>query len=498
MKLFRKIRRAVRQIGARTLVVALAVLLITAGLATYIGVGATEKEVLLHRGELNAKEAAMEYNRCLLTRVNIVTLVGKTVEDMLQSGTGNEAIKAYITEQTDNIVVTLDPSTTGLYGWIGREYLDGAGWIPDSDFVPTERPWYTETMASSQEITFIEPYLDLQTGTVMMTVSDLLSDGESVLAMDVSLEPIQAIITKVASGTEGSQAFVLDTNGIVVAHSDEKQLGMNYLAEPESLGGSVARKILREGQPHFDLKNPEGNYSVYVDKLEGGWYSVSLINADIWYRPLRRAMVIFVLVVTLVAAFLAFVFLRMSAKNIALQKLHRRIYQEERRGKELQALSETDRMTGLYDRVNGERRVRDLLSMGGSGMFLELDIDHFKSINDTCGHQTGDRVIIALADSLRVTFRTNDILMRLGGDEFGVFAVGVENPEMGEALIRRLFSHLENIRMPELPGGTVSVSVGAFIHNGEEETSFDKLYSAADSAMYRSKKAAGNSVTFSE
>ena len=498
MKLIRRVRNSLRQIGTRSLIIALVVLFFTAGLATYIGIRLSnkEKEVLMAQGELNAMEAAMEYNRCLLTRVNIVTLVGKTVDDMLASGTDNETVKAYLTEQTDNIVATLDASTTGLYGWINREYLDGAGWVPDEGFVPTERPWYTETIASNKEITFVEPYLDLQTKTVMMTVSDLLVDGESVLAMDVSLEPIQEIISKVASDADGSQAFVLDVSGIVVAHSDETQLGRNYLDEPEGIGHAVAEQSMRGGKMQFDLKAPEGNYSVYVDKLEGGWYSVSLINADIWYRPLHQAMILFCLVVALVVIFLVFVFLRMSAKNIALRKLHRRINQEERRGRELQALSETDRMTGLYDRVNGERRVNELLSDGGTGMFVELDIDHFKSINDTCGHQTGDQVILAVAESIRGTFRTNDIMMRLGGDEFSVFAVGVVNQDLGEALIHRLFSQLGSRSVSAIPGKTIHISVGAVIYSGEQETAFDRLYAAADSAMYRSKKTEGNSLTF--
>lgn len=499
MKLIRRIRNVLKQIGTRSLIVALAVLVATAGLATYIGIRLInkEKEVLLTQGELNAKEAAMEYNRCLLTRVNIVTLVGKTVDTMLQAGADNESVKTYLIKQTDNIAATMDPSTTGLYGWINREYLDGANWVPNADYVPTERPWYIETMASDQEITFVEPYLDLQTKTVMMTVSDLLIDGESVLAMDVSLEPIQEIISKVASETEGSQAFVLDTSGIVVAHSEENQLGRNYLKESDGLGGAIAHRILQEGQMQFEVKDSEGRYSVYVDKLEGGWYSVSLINADIWYRPLHQAMILFCLVVALVVIFLIFVFLRMSAKNIALQKLHRQINQEERRRTELQALSETDRMTGLYDRVNGERRVNELLTEGGTGMFVELDIDHFKNINDTCGHQTGDQVILAVADSIRSTFRTNDIMMRLGGDEFGVFAVGVTTQEMGEALIHRLFSQLGSKSVSGIPGRTIRVSVGAVIHSGEKEATFDRIYAAADNAMYRSKKAKGNSLTFS-
>ena len=496
--LIQKIRNTVRHIGARSLIIAVIVFLVTAGIAVYIGrnLSATEKEVLLQQGELNAKEAAMEYDRCLITRENIVTLVGRTVDNMLQSGESNDAIKAYLTDQTNNIIATLDPSTTGLYGWINKEYLDGMGWVPDADYVAVERPWYIQTMESDQEITFIEPYLDMQTNTVMMTVSDLMSDGESVVAMDVRLDPIQGIVEKVSAATEGSQAFVLDETGVVVAHSDENQLGKKYLNETDGPCSAAAGKILTDGQMQFDLHTTEGNYSVYADKLEGGWYSVSMINADIWYRPLTRAMIIFCVVLALVVIFLVFVFLRLNAKNLALQQFHTRVYQEESRGKEWKALSETDRMTGLYDRVSGERLVNELLEAGHSGMFVELDIDQFKTINDSYGHQTGDLVIHAIAESLRAAFRSNDIVIRLGGDEFCIYAVGIVSQEMGKTIIHRLFERIQHLQIPELPDGKITVSAGAVIHTEEETASFAELYACADRAMYSSKKAPGNSLTF--
>ena len=496
--LMRKFRNTLKYIGARSIIIALIVFLLSAGIAIYIGrhLLATEKEVLIQRGELNAKEAAMEYDRCLLTRVNIVTLVGRTVENMLASVTNNEKIKAYLTEQTNNIVATLDPSTTGLYGWINREYLDGAGWVPDADYVPTERPWYTETMESDYEITFVKPYLDLQTNTIMMTVSDLMNDGESVLAMDVSLDPIQKIVEEVSATTEGSQAFVMDNSGIVVAHSDKSQLGRNYMTETEGLGGAVARKILDAGQMKFDIRTAEGNFSVYVDKLEGDWFSISLINADIWYRPLTRAIIIFCVILALIVFFLVFFFLKMYAKNRALQRLHMRIRLEESRGEKWKALSETDRMTSLFDRISGERMVDELLKSGNTGMFIEIDIDHFKSINDTYGHQTGDQVIQAVADALRITFRSNDVMIRLGGDEFGVYAVGIIDRNMGRAIISRLFEKIRNLQIPGLPQGKISISSGAVIHTEADAASFAELYAGADKAMYRSKKIHGNSLTF--
>ena len=496
--LLRKLRNTLKYIGPRSIVIALIVFLLTAGIAVYTGrhLLDTEKAVLIQRGELNAKEAAMEYDRCLLTRVNIVTLVGRTVENMFALGSDNAKIKAYLTEQTNNIVATLDPSTTGLYGWINREYLDGAGWVPDADYVPTERPWYTETLESKHEITFVKPYLDMQTNTIMMTVSDLMNDGESVLAMDVSLDPIQKIVEEVSAATEDSHAFVMNDSGIVVAHSDKSQLGRDYLTETESLGGAIARKILVDGQMKFDIQTAEGNYFVYVDKLEGDWFSISLINADIWYRPLTRAIVIFCVILGLIVFFLAFFFLKMYAKNRALQRAQMRIHLEESRGEKWKALSETDRMTALFDRVSGERMVDELLKSGNTGMFIEIDIDRFKSINDTYGHQTGDQVIQAVADALRTTFRSNDVMIRLGGDEFGVYAVGIIDRNMGRAIISRLFEKIQHLQVPGLPQGKISVSAGAVIHTEADAASFAELYAGADKAMYRSKKIRGNSLSF--
>ena len=438
----------------------------------------------------------MEYNRYLLTRVDIVTMVANTVEDLIEFDSDNRAIEKYLTDETHNVIETLDPRTTGLYGWINGEYIDGAGWVPDAGYVPTERPWYTETIRSDGRITLVDPYLDAQTNTVMMTVSKLLSDGKSVLAMDVSLGPIQDIIEQVSASTKGGQAFLLAADGVVIAHSDESQLGRNYMDEPDSLGGIVAHRLLDDGQMQYEVDTPEGNYVVYIDGLEGGWYSVSLINSDVWHRPLHRTMLVFSIILALLVLSIIDIFINLTAKNIALQELHNQVDEEQKKGVKLQAMSETDRMTGLNDRVSGERKVSELIASGNRGMFLELDIDHFKAINDTYGHQTGDLVILAVADALRGTFRTNDVMIRLGGDEFGVFAVGIVNREMGATIVQRLFSRLDRLDIPGMGGEKVCISAGAVLSPEGRRASFHELYAAADDALYASKKTSGNCLTF--
>ena len=237
-----------RHLRAGSVAFMLVVLLFTAGLATFVGVRIHDmrKETLLLQGEVNTQEATLQYDRYLLTRVDIVTLVSSKVESMMASGADSAEIEQYLTEQTNMIIDTLDPETTGLYGLIGGKYVDGAGWVPDADYVPTERPWYIQTTASTRDVTFVEPYLDAQTNTVMMTVSKLLRDGKSVLAMDVSLRPIQELVETVAAPDACDYAFLLDENGIGIVHSDRSQIGKNYLEEEDSTGGIVATRLLRD------------------------------------------------------------------------------------------------------------------------------------------------------------------------------------------------------------------------------------------------------------
>ena len=494
----KKQSEVIRHLKVRSVVYALVVLLVTAGIAVYAGhqIHHMTTETLHLRGELNTQEAAIEYNRYLLTRVDIVTMVGATLEDLLTSDADSTVLEKYLMDQTNNIIATLDPSTTGLYGWFNEEYVDGVGWVPDADYVPTERPWYIQTMESDREITFVDPYLDMQTKTIMITVAKRCGDGQSVLAMDVSLAPIQQMVEDVTASTEGGQAFLLSSEGVVIAHSDPGQLGKNYRDDPGSLGGIVAHKLLDEGQRQFEIETGEGNYTVYVHDLEGGWYSISLINADVWHRPLHRTMGVFSAILTLVLLSIVGVFLRLASKNAALQELYDQVDLEEKRGNKLQELSESDRMTGLKDRVSGERLVNDLLSEYCGGMFLEIDIDSFKEFNDTYGHQTGDLVIISIADAIRATFRSNDITIRLGGDEFGAFAVGIVSQEMGDAIVQRLFDRIERLEIPELNGKSVSVSAGAVLAPEGKRLTFHDLYAAADNAMYLSKESDGNTLTF--
>lgn len=153
----------------------------------------------------------------------------------------------------------------------------------------------------------------------------------------------------------------------------------------------------------------------------------------------------------------------------------------------LTVLSETDALTGINNRGSGEKKTVMALHEGTKGMFCLVDANNFKEINDTYGHQTGDKALITIADGLRACFREEDIVMRLGGDEFAVFAKNILDKESAKACIGRFFDRLSLISLNEMRGEKISVSLGAVFTEDDGKESFDRLYSKADSVMYLCK-----------
>jgi len=164
--------------------------------------------------------------------------------------------------------------------------------------------------------------------------------------------------------------------------------------------------------------------------------------------------------------------------------------------KSLKVLSETDQMTGLLNRVSGEKRVTEAFSAGRGGLFILLDIDSFKFFNDTFGHEIGDQVIINVARCLKTAFRGEDVVFRLGGDEFSAYAQ-VHKEETARTIINRFIEGLKKISIPELGDRPITASIGAVVLPEGEETDFTSNYKLADQGVYESKKVKGQSaVTF--
>jgi len=158
---------------------------------------------------------------------------------------------------------------------------------------------------------------------------------------------------------------------------------------------------------------------------------------------------------------------------------------------EILALSLTDQLTGLYNRRgflfhSGQQLKLSQRNKGGLLLFF-ADLDLLKQINDTLGHEEGDKALIEAANILKETFRTSDIIARLGGDEFAVLAIDIKetNPEVFTARLHRMIDILNN---QESRKYNLSISMGCAYYDHEKPCSIDDLIARADKLMYNQKQ----------
>lgn len=159
-------------------------------------------------------------------------------------------------------------------------------------------------------------------------------------------------------------------------------------------------------------------------------------------------------------------------------------------------IATTDSLTRINNRSAGAEKVKALMKENRGGMFLLIDFDNFKVINDTYGHAVGDKALIALAACLKQTFRDIDVIMRLGGDEFAVFVHQLENDKDRILCVERMMKEIHNISIPELPNYQFCVSVGISVFSPTASKSFEDLYLESDTALYTTKSSGKNSYSF--
>ncbi|TWC22934.1 MULTISPECIES: GGDEF domain-containing protein [unclassified Pseudomonas] len=168
---------------------------------------------------------------------------------------------------------------------------------------------------------------------------------------------------------------------------------------------------------------------------------------------------------------------------------------------QLQLLSSTDRLTGLYNRGHWEESLKAAYARhqryGNNSSLVMFDIDHFKRVNDTYGHQAGDKVIEQVARLVREHVRDSDVAGRYGGEEFGV--VLSDTDKAGARMFaERLRKAVEEM---DVPYGDVvirfTISLGV-ADLSRPSSSHAELIAWADEALYTSKKTGRNRVTVHE
>lgn len=186
-------------------------------------------------------------------------------------------------------------------------------------------------------------------------------------------------------------------------------------------------------------------------------------------------------------------------RALELEELRRnladKLEQKTREVTDMKSKSRQDALTGLWNRVYTEETVNEMISQGTKGALLMIDMDNFKAINDNYGHIAGDQTLKMFADTLRTLSGRDDVLCRIGGDEFVVFIKDVTSKNVLGSRAAEIISDL-CIKLEKCNFETnSSVSIGIAQTPGDG-MDFNKLYNSADKALYYVKQNGKNSYHF--
>ena len=157
---------------------------------------------------------------------------------------------------------------------------------------------------------------------------------------------------------------------------------------------------------------------------------------------------------------------------------------------ESQLQASTDGLTGLVNRRSFENRVRALRATGRTFAVVLADLDRFKTLNDTYGHEAGDRALRMFAEILRSEIRDEDLACRYGGEEFAVLLPGAETAEAIEAM-QRVRAGLRHVSRA---GDTPAVTASFGIAHSDDADDLDDLVHRADRALFAAKDAGRDCV----
>ncbi|GAA0310577.1 GGDEF domain-containing protein [Rhodovulum strictum] len=155
----------------------------------------------------------------------------------------------------------------------------------------------------------------------------------------------------------------------------------------------------------------------------------------------------------------------------------------------------TDTLTGLANRRRLDATLARLLAQGRAFALMQIDLDYFKQVNDSHGHAVGDAVLREVAHLLRGHCRNQDLVARVGGDEFVMLIVDIVEPFRLARIAERLIRQIEEPIHVGMIDCNVSASIGVSIFSRQDDPDARRLMREADAALYESKGSGRARVT---
>ncbi|PYI56279.1 sensor domain-containing diguanylate cyclase [Paenibacillus flagellatus] len=372
-----------------------------------------------------------------------------------------------------------------------------------------------------------EPYASMQNRLIVM-ISHPLYDEQGIyrgyLGGAIYLEEqnlFGKLLTTTRNESNGSYLFVVSSSGNLLYHPDKSRLGENVAQNPAVIDLMIGKSGQRR------VVNSRG-----VDMLAGysivgaaGWGIISQTPTETVLSDSRK-LILRVPLYTLPVVILFIVLIyqmigkvsdplvklaryasrlsnmsdkrepipRIHTWNYEANQLHRALSTAIKRARadfdHLSLEAHTDPLTGLFNRRVMDHCIRAWVDDGVPFCLLVLDLDHFKRINDTHGHEAGDEVIRFMAMSLKSEMSADFVCCRYGGEEFVVLMPDT-SPERASAYAEAIRSYMEKTNSPV--GHPITLSIGIASYPGTAAEA-DELFRQADEALYRAKHSGRNRI----
>lgn len=518
------------------------IFLITSGLAlmTILFIGIYVASILYRQGIENAESLLRSKNELVATQIqSYVAPFRKSLEYASHSLSDFDHSRFKEAETREKILGLYEilQNSIPYVGFIFSGYEDGSllinHYTPPEDFNATTRPWYVAAIESHPLISDGLPYQEIKSGEWMVSFAQTLSDTNGhifgVMSIDASMDAIMSALSNQDDKYPTLFNYATDTAGEVLVHSDHTLSGQVHQHLPSQL---------------LNQTNPSGMFSYHngyeqrlshytrIDDL--GWIIFTEVKlADIRKPILKKVistLIIVILASILTTWMISFILSRylitplrklqtrvqeitdgksqsthyvfpnneIGMISIAIEKLtEKALFQKNielnDKNRILKSLSNTDQLTGIANRRKMLEVLTDEIRRFKRNQqpfcIFMFDVDHFKRINDTYGHTTGDKVLMQLAHVVRKSLRETDTLGRWGGEEFLFVCPGIDL-ETAETVAKKVFVAINGHKFPKQLRVTISLGLSEFTANH----TLDSILVEVDQKMYQAKQAGRNQM----
>ena len=265
-------------------------------------------------GEDKVKMFATDLENYLTLSGTTLRVAADTVNLMDEAGTSSDVIEHYIIDQTGNVSKQFDENFTGLYAYVNGEYLDGLEWVPPEGYDPKERDWYKAAVDANGEVVIVSPYVDAQTGSVVITFAKCISgkeeNGYNVVALDVIVNHIQEVTAGIDVAGRG-YGMVVNEDGFIVAHNDESFNGQ-YLQD--FYGKELLNEIVKTKEGIIRYEMDDDSCTLFVCPIMEQWYAVVVVDNSELFTDVHSQLAVNIMIF-LVAFLLISFFYYLGYKN---------------------------------------------------------------------------------------------------------------------------------------------------------------------------------------